>query len=395
MKKWSLICLFVLAISMMMLVPLSVNAIGQETPTPPPYQPTAQPLPSTPRAPLPTPFVPVLTPTAQFGDFSANISTARNALNNGDFETALSEINTVLQAYPYDMQALRLRADIYTYQGDYDLAIDDYNDMIRQEAWNWNLLRDRAYLYSYKGDYGSAIADMSLAISIRPTDDELFLDRYNFYYSNQQYEYGDLDYFYYDATNSRSFDQLLSVAQLAQSLDPQVQSFALAQLSSLYLSEGNLAESIKYADEALAIRPNFEYAYLLRGIAYYSDGNYVQAGFDYLGYIQNSQTDLDEMSLTFGQPYTLNMSFGKTYLVRFSAQQGDKLTFSLIGNGVDPIMVILRANGEALYGVDDNLGAVDIFLENYEMPEGGNFTLVVSHAFGGWDGDISLTVVKN
>jgi tetratricopeptide (TPR) repeat protein len=379
----------------MLVVPLSVSAIGQETPTPPPYQPTAQPQPSTPRASLPTPFVPVLTPTAQFGDFSANISAANNALNSGDYETALKEINAVLQAYPFDIEALYLRAIIYSYQGNYELSIEDYNDLIRQQAWNWKYLRDRAYLYSYIGDYGSAIADMSLAINIQPTDTELFLDRSNFYYANGQYEYGDLDFAYYDAANSRSLDQLLALAQLAESLDPQIQSFALADMSSVYLSQGNLEQSIKSADEALAIRPNFAYAYLVRGIAYYNDGNYVQAGFDYLGYIQSTNTDLDEISLTFGQPYTLNMSYGKTYLVRFSAQQGDKLTFSLIGNGVDPIISILRANGEALYGVDDNLGSVDILLENFEMPEGGNFTLVVSHAYGGWDGSISLTVSKN
>ena len=54
--------------------------------------------------------------------------------------------------------------------------------------------------------------------------------------------------------------------------------------------------------------------------------------------------------------------------------------------GVDPLIALLDPDGTPIAGDDDMGGVLDSLVENFELPADGTYTLVVSHANGGYDG---------
>jgi hypothetical protein len=61
-------------------------------------------------------------------------------------------------------------------------------------------------------------------------------------------------------------------------------------------------------------------------------------------------------------------------------------------SGVDPLIVILDAGGNALVGDDDGGGSYNSLIADFEIPQNGTYTLVVGHAGGGSEGTVQVNI---
>jgi hypothetical protein len=86
------------------------------------------------------------------------------------------------------------------------------------------------------------------------------------------------------------------------------------------------------------------------------------------------------------------MSQGLVYLIPIAGQAGEMLSAiarPAENSQVDPLIVLLAPDGTPLIGTDDiNQNDFAALIEDFELSETGDYTLVVTHSGGGADGDI-------
>jgi Flp pilus assembly protein TadD len=381
-----------LVLIIMMAAPV-VMAIGNETPTPQPLVPPPAPALPT-QSVLPTPFAPVLTPIPRNEGFAQELAAARAALAQGNTEEALTVLNAVLTVDRFFVPALELRAQAYMRAARYPSAIADYDNIIRQQRWRLEMYTLRAQAHIRNNDIDAAIADLTRLITLFPYDSESFYLRGDLYAQRGQADLANLDYEFGDALYSADIAQWQIIANNARRLNPQLAGYALTEVASAYVNSGQVEEALRFFDEALALAPGFNGAYLSRGLLYEQLGNKVQAGFDFLVRIQNLQLALAERNITIGTPLPLEMHYGRVFLLRFRAGGGDVLTFRVQGSNNDPLMVLLDSEGQPIAGSDDSEFGLDSYLPRLTMPYSGNYTLVVSHAGAGWTGTMTASIVQ-
>jgi hypothetical protein len=56
------------------------------------------------------------------------------------------------------------------------------------------------------------------------------------------------------------------------------------------------------------------------------------------------------------------------------------------------LIVLLDPNGDPIAGDDDSGTQLDSLISSFELPTDGTYTLLVSHAGGGSEGDIELSL---
>ena len=59
---------------------------------------------------------------------------------------------------------------------------------------------------------------------------------------------------------------------------------------------------------------------------------------------------------------------------------------------MDPLLVLLDVQGLPVLGNDDGGGQKDALIADYELPQDGVYTLMVSHANGGYEGKIRVSL---
>jgi tetratricopeptide (TPR) repeat protein len=374
-----------------------VFAIGETTPTPPPFreqfgvqEPTQN------FNPIPTPFGIAVTPIPpDFGTDAEIVRIANDLYFSGRTQEALDTINPLLQRSPFNVEALILRARVYLDLGQTAEALVDYEDAYRNRRWDWDLLQEYINVLVSAGDYSSAIFEYDKLIERFPFRVEYYFGRGDTFSRNGQQSFADRDYRFAELVNSSDTFALLSFAQEWAVQDPQMSSYAYMAMGSIYYSQGDSENAIINLDASLQLDPQNIQAYLTRGLVYEQLlGNEIQAGFDFLGYVQNNQIGLIEQDIQFDQPITLPIRYGTSYLLRFSANAGDVLTFNVTNLGdVDPIAIVLDASGTPVTSQDDQPnGNLDVFLQDVSMPFSGLYTFVVSHSGGGSQGDIEVEI---
>jgi Tfp pilus assembly protein PilF len=314
---------------------------------------------------------------------------------SGRSQEALDTINPLLQRAPFNVDALIVRARVYIDLGETAQALVDYEDAYRNRRWDWDLLEEYIDVLMSAGDYTSAIFEYDKLIERFPFREDYYFRRGDAFFFNGQQSFADRDYQFSGLINSGDTSGLLRFAQDWAVQDPQMSSYAYMALGSFYYDQGDSENAIINLDASLQLDPQNIQSYLIRGLVYEQLlGNEIQAGFDFLGYVQNNQIGLVEQDIQFDQPITLPVRYGSSYLLRFSANAGDVLTFSVANLGnVDPIAIVLDASGTPVTSQDDQPnGSLSVDLQNVSMPFTGLYTFVVSHSGGGYRGDIEVEI---
>ncbi|MGJ3239652.1 MAG: tetratricopeptide repeat protein [Anaerolineae bacterium] len=362
-------------LSMLLVNPAPASAIGEVTPTP-------EPAPETEEAPTIPDDV----------DIDALVDEALLDVQSGNFSGAVEKMDIVL-AVEDVMQAYLIRGVARTQLGQTNEAIDDFSQAIELEPWQFDLYIFRGDAYFNNGDLSNALLDYDQAIDINLFSVEAYQRR-----ANVNYNLGD--------TTAGDVDDLIARAIIASSendtsttfafLDEAIatgegmQSIGTAYYIRAITNMNNGDTSAAFADygDALEADPDLHNIYLARGILYREQDNIKAAGVDFYNRITLHGQETVNESMAIGETLEIQMAYRRVVEISFEGEAGQVITISaddFSGTVVDPLISLLNPDGEPIAGDDDFGGVLNSLIDDFELPVDGTYTLLVSHAEGGYN----------
>lgn len=261
--------------------------------------------------------------------------------------------------------------------------------------------------------YDIAVLDMSLFILLNPTFSPAYYNRAQGYMGLNDFDsaLADIDHAISisETTANASFNATLyslraeidrqqnnldgAIADYTQSitLEPSVE--ALANRALIYLNQNDLAHALTDFSDAVGIDSSNPVLYVYRGMVNTGLADAKAAGSDYLSFFDLIQTDtIDHDAIETGQQITLQVDQGTVYHVPFTAKAGQYASALAVArsSSIDPLMVLVAPDGGALAGDDDSGGNTDALILNFEIPEDGQYTLLIGHSLGGSQGAVQI-----
>lgn len=379
---WALIlAMFLLVFGLMSIPTTSVMAIGEITPTPLPEEPTPE----------------------EF-DAQALIESALQDLSDGNWRSAISKMDEVLAAESDNVDAYLIRGVAYTRLGRYTLAEEDFTVAIELQPYNWQLYLFRGDVYSAQGDNNGALLDYDRSIEVYWLNDSAYARRADLYFQLGDTEAGGVDDLISRALAAYTFGDL-SVArdflEEATQSDEDIPAVASAYmiLGLTYQSLGENQESLEAYNRAEELDPDMHMIYLGRGILYREMGDIQEAGADFARRMELLGEDVFTEEASIGDTLEIDMAYRRVYHITFEGELGQTVTLTARDSAetaTDPLIALLGPDGEAIAGDDDFGGNLDSQIEDFELPANGTYTLLVSHAEGGYDfgfeGVVTVTI---
>ena len=176
------------------------------------------------------------------------------------FESAIPDFDVYLNAVQDDPEGWYNRGLSHRYLGNNQQALADYTRSIELDpTFTWALI-NRGNVYIDLQEYDLALADYNAALE-RGEIPRAYVGRGDAYYGMERY------------------DEAIAAYQQAIALLPNF-AFAYGRLAKTYLTQNKYQEAIDAANQALALDPGGDgepYTLQIRGRAYYGLGDYNQA----------------------------------------------------------------------------------------------------------------------
>jgi tetratricopeptide (TPR) repeat protein len=191
----------------------------------------------------------------------------------------------------------------------------------------------------------------------------------------------------------QNLDEALEDYSMSIALEPTVE--ALANRGLLYFSQSDFPHALTDFSDAVDMDASNPVLYLYRGLVNSGLADVQAAGSDYLSFLGLVQTNsIDRDAIETGQQVSLQVDRGTVYHIPFTAKAGQYASALAVASAgsVDPLMVLLDPDGGALAGDDDGGGNTAALILNYEIPEDGEYSLVIGHSLGGFSGTIALQI---
>jgi tetratricopeptide (TPR) repeat protein len=171
-----------------------------------------------------------------------------------NYENALKEYNTAILYNPDHIKSLNNRGIVNQMLGNLNDAFADYNRTIDLGLKNYHIFKNRGDVRLQSGDYAGAIEDYGLALEYEHHV-EIYYLRGKIYYEMEETEKALAD-----------FNQCILEGYL---------SLEVCTLSGIiYGKMGDIENSIACFTKALAINPNYTFAYYNRAFAKYISSDY-------------------------------------------------------------------------------------------------------------------------
>ncbi len=172
---------------------------------------------------------------------------------------------------------------------------------------------------------------------------------------------------------------------------------AMNWMGVAYRYMGDLDASISHISTAMQLDESYSLPYLSRGITYEEMGEAGASAADYYRYaMMNRSRALFHAELEGESSFELPMREGWVYSVPFDAKRGQTLdiTVDTVEPGfVDPLIILIGPEGQALVGDDDvSISEYDSVINNFKVSKSGQYTLVISHAEGGSNGTLNVDI---
>ena len=172
---------------------------------------------------------------------------------------------------------------------------------------------------------------------------------------------------------------------------------AMNWMGVTYRYMGEYDASISHISTAMQLDESYSLPYLSRGITYEEMGQPEVSAADYYRYaMMNRNRTLFHAELEGDSSFELPMREGWVYSVPFDAKHGQTLDISVdtVEPGfVDPLIILIGPEGQALIGDDDiSRSEYDAVISGYEVAKSGQYTLVISHAEGGSNGTLNVDI---
>ena len=378
---------------------LPLAAIGEVTPTPPGIEivpsatPTPLPPPPTAAPSNPSPLNPGPS------DIDEQLNEAVRAIQAGETDRAINILNGVISQDPQNGEAYLIRGIANLQGGNTLRAIDDFSrtiDIIPSSSSAY-VFRGDALIAA--GDAEAALADYNYALFLNPRDIQAYIGRGTLYNQQGETTLAQIDGQIAQGLTSLNIGNVEAAQRLfSQAIDqstandtPSAEAYYNRGLS--YLTAANEVAAASDLSNALEIDAQMHDAYLARGIAERLLGNAQAAGRDFQRRIELLERRSAVESITRNQPLDIVMAYGVVYRIQFEAMGGDVVTITARdrdGVFVDPLIALIDPSGIALTGDDDFGGDLDSLIESYRIPADGTYTILVSHANGGFDGPVRV-----
>lgn len=270
--------------------------------------------------------------------------TGAAALEAEDFDRAVLEISLFLLLNPTVSQGYYVRALGYLGREDTDLALNDIAQALNTAPdfpdYEAALYALRAGIHAQANALEDAVKDYSTAIDLSPSPD---------LYSNRALVYIGME----------DYDSALT----------------------------DLDSAVEAAEDNPVLR-------LYRAFVHARLENRSEAAQDYYEFLQLIETRrVEHDPLTAGEPAIVTVAQGVIHEFGIEAERGQSLSViaqGRPGDNIDPLLVLLDEDGEALVADDDSGGASNAAILNFELPSDGTYTVLVSHSLGGFDGQVAV-----
>lgn len=336
-----------------------------------------------------------------------------------DVEATLDEIRALLEKYDYEgvielageiLSADEERWEAYYYRGfararqeDWDDAIADYDIALELRPFDAQLWRLRGDMRRENGDPRRALADYERSLFFNPRSTQIYISLVRLHDRDRDKTLRDFYQSIIDAGRaSRQGNSYRAIDILDQAIEGVERRSRHSQLGYAYYQRANIWTSQEEWDKALADinaalerQPEMHDYYLTRGFIHSRMERRELAPPDYFRRMTLLERESIEGELTFAEGITIEMNHGMVARLLFKGEAGQSVTISArdyLGAGVDPLLVLLDADGLPIAGDDDSGGELDALVANIELPAAGVYTALVSHANGGYEGEIRVSL---
>ena len=170
---------------------------------------------------------------------------------------------------------------------------------------------------------------------------------------------------------------------------------AMNWMGVTYRYMGEYDASISHISTAMKLDESYSLPYLSRGITYETMSQPGASAADYYRYaMMNRNRTLFHAELEGDSSFELPMREGWVYSVPFDAKRGQTLDIAVdtVEPGfVDPLIILIGPEGQALIGDDDiSISEYDAVISDFPIKQSGQYTLVISHAEGGSNGTLNV-----
>lgn len=263
--------------------------------------------------------------------------------------------------------------------------------------------------------YDAAVRDLSLFILFNPTFSPAYYERAQAYLALNDLEHAlrdvnralttahDLWTIEYSASmyslraqidqRQQRVDDALTDYSQSITIQPSVE--ALASRGLLYLSNDDPIAALDDFNGAVDLDASNPVLYVYRGLINTQLADTQASGADYLQFFNLIQASpVRHAEIQSGQQVSLSVDQGVLFVLPFTAKAGQyasALAISRSGN-VDPLMVLIDAQGNPLAGDDDGGGSTNALILDYLIETDGQYNLLVGHSLGGYTGQVALQI---
>lgn len=324
-------------------------------------------------------------------------------LEEGRYDDGLTLANWILQEDAEAWRAYYYRGFAHVQLDDLEAGIEDYTRVLELRPWDSHFWRLRGELHLQERNPRGALGDYKRSLFHNPNSTQT-------YSSLAKLRQRDIDKrlheLYQAIVKARQDDAQGASSRALNLLTEAIDSFDRgsipAELGYAYYARANIRRGQELLDkaladlsEALALQPDMHGYYLARGSLYAETERPELAGLDFYQRMILLERESIDMPLDAGGRVTVEMGYGLVARLRFEGAAGQRATVAArdyLGAGVDPLLALLDVSGEPVIGDDNDGGERDALISDYELPANGTYTAVVSHANGGYEGMIRVSL---
>lgn len=265
-------------------------------------------------------------------------------------------------------------------------------------------------------DYEKAVRDLSLFILLNPTYSLAYYERAHghiglddldsaledvsralrFSGANDPVEYSAALYLLRGDIEAQQQKLDAALEDYTQSLDYQTTPDTLVSRGMVYAQQENFDAALEDLGSAIELDATNPVLYVYRGQINTANSDIQAAGADYLDFFNLIQPEpVESEELKTGEGVILQVDRAVVYHVPFRAEEGQFASARVDGESqnIDPLMVMVDPDGNAVAGDDDMGGNLSALLFNVPIPKDGEYMLVVGHSLGGYTGRVQVQLL--
>ena len=336
-----------------------------------------------------------------------------------DVEEALEEIRVLLEEKEYkdttELASRILEADTesweaYYYRGfayarleDYDSSIADFDEALEIRPWHSGLYRLRGDIHLKNKNPRQAKSNYERSLFYSPRSLQTYFSLVGLHERDVDKTIHDIYQAIVEAgqanaqgSSNRAHDILTEqIDKFARGKVPTELGYAYFARSNILAKGESWERALEDLEAALELQPEMQDYYMARGYAYSETENVALAAPDFYRRMKLIERESIEETLEFFSSVAVEMDYGVVARLRFQGEAGQLVTIAVRDNlaaGVDPLLVLLDAEGNPVAGDDDGGGETDSLISDYELPANGIYTAMVSHANAGYEGVIRVSL---